>query len=57
MFSPDGKRIVTASADGKALIWPTPEGIMDYLKTATIPKLTENEIKDLGHEGFKDRLK
>ena len=53
MFSPDGKRIVTASYDGTAIIWPTPETIMDYLKTAPIPKLSEEEKKELGIEGFK----
>jgi len=26
---------------------------MDWLKTAPIPKLTEEEIKELGIEGFK----
>jgi hypothetical protein len=29
-----------------------PEGIMDWLKTAPIPKLTPAEKKDLGIEGF-----
>jgi WD40 repeat protein len=52
VFSPDGKHIVTASSDKTAIIWPTPEGIMDYLKTAPIPKLTPAEKKELGIDGF-----
>jgi len=51
-FSPDGKWIVTASDDGKAIIWLPPEGILEYLKTAPIPKLTEQEKKELGIDGF-----
>ncbi len=53
VFSPDGKRIVTASADGTAIIWLTPEGIIEYLKTAPIPKLTQQEKEELGIAGFK----
>ncbi len=53
VFSPDGKRIVTASNDGTAIIWLTPEGIMEYLKTAPIPKLTQKEKDELGIAGFK----
>jgi WD40 repeat protein len=53
MFSPDGKYIVTASRDMTAIIWPTPETIIDWLKTAPIPKLTPEEKKELGIEGFK----
>jgi len=52
VFSPDGKHIVTASSDGTPIIWPTPETIMEYLETAPIPKLTAEEKKDLGIEGF-----
>jgi len=48
IFSPDGSLILTASQDRTAIIWPTPETIMDYLKTAPIPKLTEKEKKELG---------
>lgn len=52
VFSPDGKRIVTASNDGTAIIWLTPEGIMEWLKTAPIPKLTQQEKKELGIADF-----
>jgi WD40 repeat protein len=52
VFSPDGKRIVTASRDGTAVVWPTPETIMDWLKTAPIPKLTPKEIEELGIADF-----
>ena len=51
-FSPNGKCIVTASDDKTALIWLTPEGIMEYLKTSRITKLTKEEKKELGIEGF-----
>jgi len=32
---------------------PTPEGIMEYLQTAPIPKLTQQEKEELGIAGFK----
>jgi WD40 repeat protein len=53
VFSPDGKRIVTASNDCTVIIWPTPELIMEWLKTAPIPKLTQKEKEELGIAGFK----
>ncbi len=49
VFSPDGKHIVTASRDTTAIIWPTPETIMEWLKTAPIPKLTAEEKTRPGH--------
>jgi len=52
VFSPDGKQIVTASNDETAIIWFTPEGIMDWLKTAPIPKLTQKEKQELGIADF-----
>jgi WD40 repeat protein len=48
VFSPDGKKIVTASWDGTAKIWLTPEGIIDWLKTANIYKLTQKDLVELG---------
>jgi len=52
VFSPDGKYILTASDDGTVIIWPMPETIMEWLKTAPIPKLTKQEKKELGIEGL-----
>ena len=52
VFSPDGKRIVTASKDGTVILWPMPETIMDWLKTAPIPKLTDEEKEELGIAEF-----
>ena len=49
VFSPDGKRIVTASNDGTAKIWLTQEGIIDWLgKQKSICKLTDQDLKNLG---------
>jgi type II secretory pathway pseudopilin PulG len=48
VFSPGGTRILTASWDGTAKVWYTPEAIYEWLKTAPIPQLTEEEKKDLG---------
>jgi WD40 repeat protein len=47
VFSPGGTRILTASKDGTAKLWYTPEAIIQWLKTAPIPRLTEEEIKRL----------
>ncbi len=48
-FSPDGKRIVTASQDKTARIWLTPEGIIDWLgKQENIYKPTNRDMEDLG---------
>jgi len=43
---------VTASDDGTAIVWLTPEWIMDWLKTAPIPKLTKEEKEELGFADF-----
>jgi len=48
VFSPDGTRILTASADNTAKVWYTPEAIYEWLKTAPIPQLTAEEKKELG---------
>jgi WD40 repeat protein len=53
VFSPDVKRIPTASEDVKAIIWLTPEAIMDWLKTLPIPKLTQKEKGEMGIVFFK----
>ena len=45
VFSPDGTRILNASADKTAKLWYTPAAIMQWLKTAKIPKLPNEEIK------------
>ncbi len=50
VFSPDGTRILTASDDGTAKLWYTPEGIYEWLKTANIPQLSEEEKKEMGIE-------
>jgi WD40 repeat protein len=47
VFSPDGTRILTASADGTAKVWYTPEAIYEWLKTAPIPPLSAEEKKEL----------
>jgi WD40 repeat protein len=48
VFSPDGSRILTASLDNTAEIWLTPEAIYEWLKTAPIPPLSDEEKKELG---------
>jgi WD40 repeat protein len=50
VFSPDGTRILTASWDTTAKLWYTPEAIIEWLKTANIPQLPEEEKKRLGIE-------
>jgi WD40 repeat protein/uncharacterized caspase-like protein len=42
-FSPDGKRAITASNDGNAMIWWTPAAIYEWLKTAPVYHLTPAE--------------
>jgi WD40 repeat protein len=50
VFSPHGKRILIANEKGTAKLWYTPEGIIQWLKTANIPRLTEKEKKEFGIE-------
>ncbi len=48
VFSPDGRRILTASEDGTAKLWLTPEAIYDWLQTAPIAQLSDEDKKELG---------
>ena len=48
VFSPDGKRMLTASEDGTSKVWYTPEAIYEWLKTSPIPPLTDAEKEELG---------
>jgi len=50
VFSPDGTRILTASSDGTAKLWYTPEAIIEWLETSNIPQLSKEEKKRLGLE-------
>jgi WD40 repeat protein len=52
VFSPDGNRILTTSRDGTAKIWYTPEAIIEWLKTAPIPKLSKEDKEELGIADF-----
>lgn len=47
-FSPDGKYIITVSKDGTVKRWYTPEAIIEWLKTAPIPKLSKEDKENLG---------
>ncbi|UCH95260.1 MAG: hypothetical protein JSV88_00055 [Candidatus Aminicenantes bacterium] len=51
-FTPDGKRIITVSKDGTVKSWYTPKAIIQWLKTAPIPKLTKEDKEDLGIAEF-----
>lgn len=42
-FSPEGRRFVTASTDGSAMIWWLPETIFTWLKTAPVYRLTAED--------------
>jgi hypothetical protein len=46
-FSPTGSKIVSASNDYTAKIWLSPQGIVDWLKTASIERLTQKDLEDL----------
>lgn len=48
VFSPDGRRMLSASRDGTVKIWLTPEAIFDWLKTANISSLSDDEKRRLG---------
>lgn len=48
VFSPDGKQILTASADGTAKLWYTPSAIYEWLQTAPLPPLTNEDKQELG---------
>jgi len=49
-FSPDGTRILTFSNDNTAKLWYTPEAIIEWLKTANIPRLSREDKKKYGIE-------
>jgi WD40 repeat protein len=51
-FSSDGTRILTVSKDGTVKRWYTPEAIIEWLKTAPIPKLSKEDKKNLGIADF-----
>ena len=48
VVSPDGQKILTASTDGAARLWRTPKGIYEWLKTANIYQLSEQERREYG---------
>jgi WD40 repeat protein len=52
VFSPDGTRILTASGDDTAKIWPTPEAILEWLKTDPIHQLSKKDKEELGIADF-----
>lgn len=51
-FSTTGDQIITLSWDGTIRSWYTPEAIIEKLKTAPIPRLTQQDKKELGIENF-----
>jgi WD40 repeat protein len=51
-FSLDGKRIITISKDGTVKSWYTPGAIIQWLKTAPIPKLSKEDKESLGIADF-----
>jgi WD40 repeat protein/energy-coupling factor transporter ATP-binding protein EcfA2 len=52
-FSSDGSWMITVSKDGTVKSWYTPEAIIQWLKTAPIPKLTKKDKEELGIAEFK----
>lgn len=51
-FTPDGERIISVSKDGTVKSWYTPEAIIQWLKTAPIPKLSKEDKENLGIADF-----
>jgi WD40 repeat protein/energy-coupling factor transporter ATP-binding protein EcfA2 len=51
-FSSDGSRMITVSKDGTVKSWYTPEAIIQWLKSAPIPKLTKKDKEELGIADF-----
>jgi hypothetical protein len=47
-----GTRIITISSDGTVKRWYTPEAIIQWLKTAPIPKLSREDKKEPGIADF-----
>ena len=43
VFSPDGKYLLTSSQDHTAKLWPTPQTILEWLKTKPFQELTKEE--------------
>lgn len=47
-FSPDGDKVITASGDTTAMIWPSAKSIHDWVLHADIYRLTAEDQKRLG---------
>jgi WD40 repeat protein len=47
-FSNDGKYILTASEDGTAKLWPTPQTIHDWLETNPLKPIDEGKLSEYG---------
>ncbi|NEQ87688.1 MAG: hypothetical protein F6K26_49180, partial [Moorea sp. SIO2I5] len=48
VFSPDGTKILTASRNGTVSVWLMLEDIVEWLKTANIYRLSEEDRKEFG---------
>ena len=48
VFSPSGDRVLTASDDHTARLWLMPQGLMNWLKTAPVYQLSEEEKREYG---------